>query len=58
MCTHDLLRAAAIDDVTGALVQTKLTASHEHIRSSVQHLPGQLAVTYELPRPLSGCTAR
>ena len=39
--------AAAIDGVTGELVQTKLTPSHEHIRSWVQGLPGPVAVTYE-----------
>ena len=39
--------AAAIDGVTGELVQTKLTPSHEHIRSWVEALPGPVAVTYE-----------
>jgi len=39
--------AAAIDGVTGELIQTKLTPSHEHIRSWVQDLPGPVAVTYE-----------
>ena len=39
--------AAAIDGVTGELVQAKLTSSHEHIRSWVQSLPGPVAVTYE-----------
>ena len=39
--------AAAIDGVTGELVQTKLTPSHEHIRSWLQDLPGPVAVTYE-----------
>ena len=39
--------AAAIDGVTGELVQAKLTPSHEHIRSWVQELPGSVAVTYE-----------
>ena len=39
--------AAAIDGVTGELVQAKLTPSHEHIRSWVQALPGPVAVTYE-----------
>jgi transposase len=39
--------AAAIDSVTGELFQTKLTPSHEHIRSWVQDLPGPAAVTYE-----------
>ncbi len=39
--------AAAIDGVTGELVQAKLTPSHDHIRSWVQDLPGPVAVTYE-----------
>ena len=39
--------AAAIDSVTGELFQSKLTPSHEHIRSWVQCLPGPVAVTYE-----------
>ena len=39
--------AAAIDGVTGELVQAKLTPSHEHIRSWIQDLPGPVAVTYE-----------
>ena len=39
--------AAAIDGVTGELVQAKLTPSHEHIRSWIQELPGSVAVTYE-----------
>jgi transposase len=39
--------AAAIDGVTGELIQTKLTPSREHIRSWIQHLPGPVAVTYE-----------
>ncbi len=39
--------AAAIDGVTASLPQTKLTLSHEHIRSWVQALPGPVAVTYE-----------
>ena len=39
--------AAAIDGVTGELFQSKLTPSHEHIRSWVQALPGPVAVTYE-----------
>ena len=39
--------AAAIDGVTGELFQTKLTPSHEHIRSWLQGLPGPVAVTYE-----------
>ncbi len=39
--------AAAIDGVTGELVQAKLTPSYEHIRSWIQELPGPVAVTYE-----------
>ncbi|WP_244927952.1 IS110 family transposase [Nocardioides sp. W7] len=39
--------AAAIDGVTGELVQAKLTPSHDHIRSWVQDLPGPVAVAYE-----------
>ena len=39
--------AAAIDGVTGELIQTKLTPSYEHIRSWVQDLPGPVAVAYE-----------
>ena len=39
--------AAAIDGVTGELVQAKLTPSPEHIRSWIQELPGSAAVTYE-----------
>jgi transposase len=39
--------AAAIDGVTGELSQSKLTPSHDHIRSWVQGLPGPVAVTYE-----------
>lgn len=39
--------AAAIDGVTGELVQSRLTPSHEHIRSWLQDLPGPVAVAYE-----------
>jgi transposase len=39
--------AAAIDGVTGELVQAKLTASHEHIRSWLAGLQGPVAVAYE-----------
>jgi transposase len=39
--------AAAIDGVTGELVQAKLTPSHEHIRSWLANLPGPVAVAYE-----------
>ena len=39
--------AAAIDGVTGELVQARLTPSYDEIRSWVQALPGPVAVTYE-----------
>jgi transposase len=39
--------AAAIDGVTGELVQARLTPGHDHIRSWIQQLPGPVAVTYE-----------
>jgi transposase len=39
--------AAAIDGVTGELVQAKLTPSHEHIRSWLAELNGPVAVAYE-----------
>lgn len=39
--------AAAIDGVTGELVQTRLTPSHEHIRSWLNGLHGPVAVAYE-----------
>jgi transposase len=39
--------AAAIDGVTGELVQAKLTPAYDEIRSWVQALPGPVAVTYE-----------
>ena len=39
--------AAAIDGVTGELFQSKLTPSHEHIRSWLSDLPGPVAVAYE-----------
>ena len=39
--------AAAIDGVTGELVQAKLTPSHEHIKSWIADLPGPVAVAYE-----------
>jgi transposase len=47
--------AAAIDGVTGELVQAKLSPSYEHIRSWIQQLPGAVAVTYEAGRPGSVC---
>jgi transposase len=39
--------AAAIDGVTGELVQARLTPSHEQIRKWLQGLAGPVAVTYE-----------
>lgn len=39
--------AAAIDGVTGEIQQTRLTPSHEHIRSWISELPGPVAVAYE-----------
>src|SRR4051794_11956304 len=39
--------AAAIDGVTGELIQAKLTPSYEHIRSWIDGLPGPVAVSYE-----------
>ena len=39
--------AAAIDGVTGELVQAKLTPSHQHVRSWLSDLPGPVAVAYE-----------
>jgi transposase len=39
--------AAAIDGVTGELVQARLTPSHEHIRAWLADLPGPVAVAYE-----------
>ena len=39
--------AAAIDGVTGEVFQTRLTPSHEHIRSWMADLPGPVAVAYE-----------
>jgi transposase len=39
--------AAAIDGVTGELVQTRLTPSHEGVRSWLKALPGPVAVAYE-----------
>ena len=39
--------AAAIDGVTGELIQTKLTPSYEHIQSWIRDLPDPVAVTYE-----------
>ena len=39
--------AAAIDGVTGGLVQAKLTPSHEHIRCWLGDLPGPVAVADE-----------
>ncbi len=39
--------AAAIDGVTGELFQTRLTPSHEQVRSWLLDLPGPVAVAYE-----------
>ena len=39
--------AAAIDGVTGELIRSRLTPSHEHIRSWLSDLPGPVAVAYE-----------
>lgn len=39
--------AAAIDGVTGELVQVRLTPSHDHIRSWIGTLRGPVAVAYE-----------
>jgi len=39
--------AAAIDGVTGELIQSRLTPSYDHIRSWVTGLPGPVAVAYE-----------
>ncbi len=39
--------AAAIDGVTGELIRSRLTPSHEHIRSWLGDLPGPVAVAYE-----------
>src|SRR3954454_21623846 len=39
--------AAAIDGVTGEVVQAKLTPSHDHVRSWFLALPGPVAVAYE-----------
>jgi transposase len=57
--------AAAIDGVTGELVQAKLTPSHEHIRSWISELSGPVAVAYEagptgfgLSRSLNGSGIR
>ncbi|MGH3757933.1 IS110 family transposase [Actinophytocola sp.] len=39
--------AAAIDGVTGELLQTRLTPAHDHIREWCQGLAGPVAVAYE-----------
>jgi transposase len=39
--------AAAIDGVTGELVQARLSPSHDHIRSWIGKLTGPVAVVYE-----------
>jgi transposase len=38
--------AAAIDGVTGELIQSRLTPSHDHVRSWLAGLPGSVAVAY------------
>jgi transposase len=39
--------AAAIDGVTGELVQSRLTPAHDHVLDWVRALPGPVAVVYE-----------
>jgi transposase len=39
--------AAAIDGVTGELLQTRLTPAHDHILAWIGDLPGRVAVAYE-----------
>jgi transposase len=39
--------AAAIDGVTGELIQSRLTPSHDHVRAWLAGLPGPVAVAYE-----------
>src|SRR4051794_9276171 len=39
--------AAAIDGVTGELIQTRLTPAHDHIRDWIGGLAGPVAVAYE-----------
>jgi len=39
--------AAAIDSLTGEVVQGRLTPSYEHIRSWISSLPGPVAVAYD-----------
>ena len=39
--------AAAIDSVTGELVQSRLTPSFDHVRSWIEARPGPVAVAYE-----------
>ena len=39
--------AAAIDGVTGELIQARLTPSYDHVRSWLLGLPGPVAVAYE-----------
>ena len=57
--------AAAIDGVTGELIQSRLTPSHDQIRSWLGDLPGPVAVAYEagptgfgLARSLTGAGIR
>jgi transposase len=39
--------AAAIDGVTGELIQSRLSPSHDHVRAWLSDLPGPVAVAYE-----------
>ena len=39
--------AAAIDGVTGELIQARLSPSHQQVKAWVRSLPGPVAVTYE-----------
>ena len=39
--------AAAIDGVTGELIQARLSPSYDQVESWVRTLPGPVAVTYE-----------
>ena len=50
--------AAAIDGVTGELFQSRLTPSHDHIRSWLGDLPGPVAVAYEAGPTGFGLLAR
>jgi hypothetical protein len=50
--------AAAIDGVTGELVQARLSPSPDHIRSWIAGLPGWSRVTYEAGLTGFGCIGR